>query len=99
MPRHDYDGEKKQNQHLFEDSVECPECEGYGGWIIKRDASRPGRHFRALCTQCLSWGWVRRGSLNHICIHEWSHTANLGHCFDEWTCVKCGMKKNVDCGD
>lgn len=100
MPRHDYMNEKKPVPDFGKYTwVECPECEGYGGWIINRDAYGPGRHFEAHCAQCSGWGWVVEGSVNHKCIHEWRHTRNLGNCYNEYECTKCGSKKKVDSGD
>lgn len=33
------------------------------------------------------------------CEHEMKHTRNLGRCYNEYTCSKCGYVEQIDSGD
>lgn len=77
--------------------VLCPVCSGHGGWNLRVHAYGPDRHFRAHCDQCSGYGWTRPE--NAKCVHEWKFVANLGRCYNQYQCTKCGMKQNVDSGD
>lgn len=72
----------------------CPACKGYAGFILKLDAYGPGG-FKSGCFQCNGWGWVRN-KLDSECIHDFMPTRNLGNCYNENTCTKCGRKVNID---
>lgn len=92
------------------DWVECPVCHKHGGWNLKVN-SRPLHkgvedtpenrhkyaHFRAYCTQCNGYGWT--SASNAKCIHEMGFSRNLGRCYNEYKCTKCGMIQTVDSSD
>lgn len=48
-----------------EDLVPCHKCNGYGGWILERDAyppktgdpDGPRQHFKCSCDGCNGWGY------------------------------------------
>lgn len=75
----------------------CPKCAGHGRWNLRVDAYGPGRHFVGVCDHCSGWGLV---DVNQTCVnHNWKHTANLGRCYNEYTCTHCGAVSRVDSGD
>jgi hypothetical protein len=80
-------------------AVECPKCNGHGGWILRRDAYGPGRHFRASCDNCWGWGYVKPGSKDANCLHEYQTDRNVGRCLNVWKCRKCGAEREVDSSD
>lgn len=82
---HDYtDHVKKELPDYMRDAGyvhECPDCQGYGGWVIKRnDYGLPDgmadtaenrakySHFCASCFQCMGWGYVRDEDKD--CVHD-----------------------------
>lgn len=79
------------------DYVLCPVCQGHGGWNLRVHAYRHGDHFRAFCDQCSGSGWCHPD--NAKCAHTWKFVANLGRCYNQYQCTKCGIKQNVDSGD
>ncbi len=94
---------KPLNDHIKSykgaDAVECPQCKGHGGCILTRDAYGKGKHFRGHCSNCDGWGYVRAGSPDALCCHDYSSEKNIGRCLHEWTCSKCGHTKVVDSSD
>lgn len=99
----------KEKPRHGKDYVACPVCDRHGGWNLtvnayplrdKPDTSENRHnysHFRCSCSQCNGWGWVNEEDAK--CIHEMAHHQNLGRCFNEYICVKCGKKKQIDSGD
>jgi hypothetical protein len=45
------------------------------------------------------WAGKVRFFLFAECEHEMKHTRNLGRCFNEYTCSKCGYVEQIDSGD
>ncbi len=80
-------------------TAECPACLGYGGWHLRVDAYGPNKHFDCSCSNCNGWGWVREGSLDATCVHEYQTHRNVGNCLNEWKCGKCGQIITVDSSD
>lgn len=88
--------------------VECPRCFGHGGWNLRVNAyplrDRPDTpearhrhcHFRMSCGNCNGYGYVRVGSKDASCLHEWGNSYTVGNCLHEYTCIKCGSKRVVD---
>lgn len=86
-------------------TVECPQCKGHGGWNLElnayplRDKADTPRnrhlfsHFRASCSNCWGWGYVRQEE-DHV--HEWNRTRNVGNCQNIWECEVCGKEITVD---
>lgn len=90
-------------------SKECPVCKGYGGWNLQLNAyslhDKPDTpenrhlysHFRCVCSTCYGHGYVRE---DMTCTgHEWQFVQNLGRCYNQYKCVKCGQLDNVDSSD
>lgn len=75
---------------------ECFVCHGFGKWILTRDAYGPGKHFLASCSDCGGYGYTVY-EITHR--HDWKFTANLGRCFNRYTCSICGKVDDVDSGD
>ena len=81
------------------DPVECPVCQGYGGWNLKVDAYGEGKHFQCMCSQCWGWGYVNKGSVDETCIHEMEEKSkkwcddngvyHAGNCYHVQKCTKC----------
>jgi hypothetical protein len=75
----------------------CPVCRGHCEYNLKIDAYGPGRHFRGVCAHCNGSGLV---DIRQTCDeHVWKHTRELGRCYNEYTCVKCGAVHHIDSGD
>lgn len=88
---------KKQSDYDFgHESVECPLCHGYGGWIDRLNFYKDGSHSKFSCRQCNGWGYVEKGSKDETCIHDMVHTKNLGNCYNEYKCSKCGQVERID---
>jgi hypothetical protein len=94
-------------------TVECPKCKGHGYWNLRinqyQNAEPSKRHFRAMCTQCNSWGYVKPG-LDTACIHEWKEVSgaraselgvpHYGNCYHVYECSKgCGRTMSHDSSD
>lgn len=77
------------------DAVECPKCKGYGGWRYSEGST----FMTCSCNQCHGWGFVKKGSSDETCMHEMRHTANLGRCYNQYTCIHCGKVENIDSSD
>ena len=89
--------------------VECPQCKGHGGWNLKLNAyplhgkedNAHNRHlfshFRASCSQCNGWGYVRHEDADHI--HQWETVERLGNCLHLDRCKVCGREWQVDSSD
>ena len=45
------------------------------------------------------WGKRVRFFLFAECEHQMVHTKNLGRCYNEYTCSKCGYVENIDSSD
>jgi hypothetical protein len=45
------------------------------------------------------WEKTVRYYLFEKCVHDWVHTRNLGKCYNEYKCEKCGTYNTVDSGD
>lgn len=85
----------------------CPVCHGHGGWNLRVNsytlpigtADTPENrhkyvHFRAHCTHCNGWGYVRE---DETCTgHEWRHVRNTGNCLNLYRCDKCGKEWEID---
>ena len=80
---------------IFSSAELCPKCHGHGGWILKKDAYGPGKHFLMGCDHCNGWGWAEPSE----CVHEFKVGKSLGKCLHEWVCVKCGAARVVDSSD
>ena len=90
--------------------VECPVCHKHGGWNLRVNsrklhegvADTPENrhkyvHFRAYCNQCYGRGWTTVE--NAKCVHTMEFSRNLGRCYNEYKCSKCGKIENVDSSD
>jgi len=75
----------------------CPACKGRGRRNLELDAYGPGLHFQMTCSQCVGWGWVR-SEKDSQCVHDFDHSkpVNIGPCYNQYTCEKCGKKVNID---
>jgi len=104
-PMENIDGFVKKDQPDHADHL-CPVCQGYGGWNLRLNAYGPGRHFKAFCSQCNGWGWVKEEDL---CVHDMvelsqdqcrklgiAHWGNLWHVY---RCTKCGRVRSYDSSD
>ena len=90
--------------HLGNDYVECPNCQGHGGWNLALNSyplhSMPDTaenrhrysHFRASCSQCHGFGYTN----DLDCIHEFSRTRSVGNCMNEYVCKKCNCSRVYD---
>jgi DnaJ-class molecular chaperone len=77
--------------------VECPVCQGYGGWID--DDSKHYKGQPITCNQCNGWGYVEAGSKDATCIHKYKeisfgearkrHISHYGMCYHVCICTKC----------
>ncbi len=85
--------------YSLDNAVPCPACKGRGGWNLKLNAYGEGKHFKAGCMQCTSWGLVKAGSDDAACIHEWDSGKNVGRCLNNYTCKKCGHVRQIDSSD
>jgi hypothetical protein len=92
--------------------VTCPRCKGHGGWNLKLNSYKlpdgmedtpENRHkyvnFRASCSNCNGWGYVRADSRDATCIHKYEHSANVGNCLNNYKCSKCEKEICVDSSD
>lgn len=87
----------------------CPVCTGYGGWNLKINAyplhqyeNTPENrhnysHFRAMCSHCYGHGYVEEKE--NCDGHNWVFSKNLGKCYNQYKCSKCGKINNVDSSD
>lgn len=105
-----------------EDATLCPVCKGYGGWVLTLNAyplpkgyedTAENRakyvHFRAHCSQCNGWGWVKSDSPDAQCVHEYKELsqesarakgiAHHGMCWHVYECAKCGHAMSQDSSD
>ena len=100
-PATNFDGiEIKPNPGVKFNMVLCPKCHGYGEWNLRLDAYGKGKHFQAQCNQCNGWGWVKKGSMDEKCVHEYKYYGmNNGMGEQLWQCVKCGRETLVDASD
>lgn len=88
---------KKKPAHSKELKHKCPACKGHGYWNLTIDAYGPGKHFNSMCRRCNGWGWLSKADFK--CEHKWGPAKNLGRCYNEYTCEKCGIKNCVDSSD
>lgn len=89
----------KPRPERMENPVTCPKCKGHGGWNLELNwAGRQGVHFKAACNQCNGWGWVRGGSLNETCVHDFQEVRVRMHVRKE-ICRKCGHTNWIDSSD
>lgn len=87
-------------------SVECPQCKGHGGWNLRINAyplhhhentaenRHEFSHFRASCSHCHGWGYVKPEDANHV--HEWVWVKNTGNCLNLHECKTCGKQWEID---
>lgn len=88
----------------------CPVCNGRGGWNLRLNAyplpphveDTPENrhkyvHFRASCYHCNGWGYVHQSVTCDG--HNWVYVKNLGKCYNQYKCSKCGAINNVDSSD
>jgi RecJ-like exonuclease len=88
---------------------ECPRCKGHGGWNLllneyplhgKEDTAANRHkfsHFRASCSHCNGWGYVRA---DEMCAgHEWEFVRNTGRCLNLHKCKHCGKLWEIDSSD
>jgi hypothetical protein len=73
-------------------AVECPVCQGHGGWNLRvncyplhhREDTPENRHFhahfRCHCTQCAGWGWTTPE--NAECVHDYARQLSYAECRD-----------------
>lgn len=88
---------------------ECLQCKGYGGWNLKLNSyplhhyeDTPENrhrysHFRASCTHCQGWGFVKIEDADHV--HDWQKVRSLGNCLHLHECSVCKKQWQVDSGD
>lgn len=88
----------------------CPRCYGHGGWNlllnqyplpVGKENTPENRskftHFRAGCSHCNSWGYVRE---SETCVgHEWVFVRNTGRCLNLHQCKHCGKQWEIDSSD
>lgn len=87
----------------------CPKCKGHGGWNLELNAyplngkedtpenRHKHSHFRAFCSQCEGWGYVREEDQDHV--HDWVHARNVGNCLNVFKCSICDKEREVDSSD
>lgn len=92
---------------LGDDYVECPNCQGHGGWNLKLNSyplhSMPNTpenrhrysHFRASCSQCHGYGYTN----DLACMHEFKYKRTVGNCMNEYICNKCKVPRVYDSSD
>lgn len=90
-------------------TVLCPQCKGHGGWNLRLNAyplhgkeDTPENrhlfsHFRASCSHCVGWGYVKPEDADHI--HQWETVRSLGNCLRLDKCKVCGQEWQVDSSD
>lgn len=88
----------KEPDKYIQDPVLCPKCKGHGGWHLKLDDFGQGRHFNAACNQCNGWGWVRGGTKNATCLHDFKEVRVSMHVYKN-VCQKCGHTNVIDSSD
>ena len=77
---------------LYKFSKECPRCHAHGGWVLKLDAYGKGKHFKVSCGACWGFGFIQESQ----CLHRWERSKNIAMCLSEWSCIKCGQRREVD---
>jgi hypothetical protein len=99
----------------------CPLCKGHGGWnlqlnsypLYNHEDTAENRHnyshFRTHCMQCAGWGWVKPGSPDSNCIHDYNEidyekclllgVYHAGRCWHVYECSKCGKTRGYDSSD
>jgi RecJ-like exonuclease len=100
---------KKDPKPEYGMTKECPVCKGHGGWNLELNAyplhnyeNTPENrhkysHFKACCSHCNGWGYTRE---DEDCDgHEWIFVKNLGRCYNQYECSKCGKTWNIDSSD
>jgi len=104
----DYPGKQSKPDYI-PNSCECPKCKGYGGWNLKLNAyplhfkeDTPQNrhlysHFRAGCSHCFGWGWVREEDADHV--HDWQFVHNIQNCLNLYDCSICGKQIEIDSSD
>src|SRR4051812_20390404 len=65
----------------------CRQCQGHGGWILRRDV-KPGIHFHQLCDQCNGYGYIKPVDADHV--HDWVAVRNEGTCLTRERCAVDG---------
>ena len=88
------------------DAIECPVCEGHGGWNNRIDAYGEGRHFQSMCSQCWGWGYVDKTTTDATCIHDMEEKSkkwcdengiyHAGMCYHVQRCRNCGKISAYD---
>ena len=70
---------------LIDPPVEpCPKCD------------RKGEVNGGLCWQCWGHGWVKQGTPDATCLHEFGTAKNIGNCLHSYECSECGTTRTVD---
>ena len=105
----DYPAKLSIPEYLGKNAKECPVCQGYGGWNLQLNSyplhnyeDTPANrhrysHFRSMCNHCTGYGWVH---VSEKCEgHQWIFTRNLGRCYNEYRCARCGKLSEVDSSD
>jgi hypothetical protein len=89
-----------------DDYVECPKCDGHGGWNLTLNAynlwDRPDTpenrhrysHFVASCSQCWGYGWVDPKETE--CIHTYKFLRSTGNCLRQEKCTGCDKVIEID---
>ncbi len=92
-----------------EKQIYCPLCHGHGEWNLELNAYGPGRNFQAVCSQCNGYGWVKKGTSDETCIHDWHELSmsesrakgytHFGMCYHVYQCTKCHKMTAQDSSD
>lgn len=89
----------KPQPERMENPVICPKCQGHGGWHLELNFAGRGQPFNdAACNQCNGWGWVRGGTLNETCVHEFDEVRVRMSVYKN-VCRKCGHTNWIDSSD
>ena len=100
----DFPSKPEKPSHMGDAFVECPRCQGHGGWNLSLRAyplhdmadTAENRHryshFRSHCGQCHGYGWTD----DVECIHEMEYSQNVGNCENEYKCKKCDHRVVYD---
>jgi hypothetical protein len=92
-----YPKTKEQEDAIRDNLRRCPVTNLPGPDMTNAEFRHHYVHFRASCSNCNGWGWVKKEQGDHV--HEWVESRNVGKCLNEYTCKTCGERQTVDSSD